>query len=597
MQVSCSHHNLHAVERFGIIVENFLCRFLKIEKNELEKTILVFFFFFFVIFSYYLIKPTKDALFVHYVGTKSMSIAFIIIPVLTLLFLFLYDFLVRKLSRRAFSTTLIFFFASNLVILWLMFKTGLKREAAYSLYVWSDIYSVATVTQFWSITNDIYTSEGAKRVYGFIGIGSQLGGILGSYITTKVKGHIDTEDLLLISAVFTSLIAVIIVRVDSIARRQEERLGTPRINREKPHKSMKGMAEIYENFLMVVRSRYLLLFTILLCIMIMCSKLIDFQIGRVMEYDIPDKDSKTYFMGNIYFWANSISFILLFFAPLLYKYLGIFGALLLAPSVNIITLGAFAILVSLSTIVVTKVLDGSLKYGISQVTREMLYIPCTREEKYRAKAVIDILFYRLANVFTATLMIFFTGVIALSVQYFNIVIIVLLLINLWVLYRLSRAFVNELERKIYLAWDERLSNKLSTGKEDSDADEPESSGTATVTAPSLQKGSFDETALLHTLSSRVKDAVPPGSRYVNAIEIIAGNLPELAKAGRLVYEREGIEKAILILSRSYKDSFLYSLTMQYLTLALPFRVRRKYLLLLSQHAPVSRIMKLYAQGL
>lgn len=573
-------------------VENFLCRFLKIEKSELEKTVLVFFFFFLVIFSYYLIKPSKDALFVHYVGTRSMSTAFIIIPVLTLLFLFLYDFLVRKFSRRTFSTILIFFFVSNLIILWIAFKVGLKREAAYCLYVWSDIYSVATVTQFWSITNDIYTSEGAKRVYGFIGIGSQLGGILGSLVTTRIKGHMDTENLLLVSAVFTGLIAAIIIRVDTLARRQEESFNIHDLKSKKQDNCLKGMAEICENFRMVVCSRYLLLFTILLCIMIMCSKLIDFQIGRVMENVILDKESKTIFMGNVYFWANTLSFILLFFAPLLYKYMGIFGALLLAPSVNIITLGAFALISSLNAIVVTKVLDGSLKYGISQVTREMLYIPCTKEEKYRAKAVIDILFYRLANVFTAILMIFFTTVIALSVQSFNIVIIALLVINLWVLFRLSIAFVDELERKICLAWDERLNDRFMDVKNVPDNDLPLESESEASLSENKQNSQFDEKAVIQSLILKVKEALPPGSRFVNAIEIIAENLPDLAKAGRLVYKREGIEKAILILSRFYKDSLMYSLTMQYLTLALPYRIRRTYLLILSRHASASRILSI-----
>lgn len=576
------------MERFGVTVADFLCRFLKIEKNELEKTVYVFIFFFLVIFSYYLIKPSKDALFVHYVGTKSMSAAYVIIPILTLLFLFLYDYLVRKLSRKTFSITLIFFFVSNLIILWLMFKAGIKREAAYCLYVWSDIYSVATVTQFWSITNDIYTSEGAKRVYGFIGIGSQIGGILGSFVTTKIRGHIATEDLLLLSALFTGLIAAIIIRVDMLARRQEDISGPVALKSDEAHRSGKGFSEIYENFLLVVRSRYLLFFTILLCIMIMCSKLIDYQIGRVMEDVIPDKDSKTSFMGNIYLWANSLSFILLFFAPLLYRYLGIFGALVLAPSVNIITLGAFTVLASLGAIVVTKVLDGSLKYGISQVTREMLYIPCTREEKYRAKAVIDILFYRIANMFTALLMFIFTEVIALSMKSFNIVIIALLVINLWVLWMLSKAFVKELERKICLAWDERGFCAAESEAGNSKSEAPAGQDMAPSPAPDGEP--FDESALLDTLASKVKDAVKPELRFVNSIEVIAGNLPDLAKGGKLVHGSEGIEKAILILSRYYKDSFLYSLTMQYLTLALPCRIRRKYLLLLSQHAPVSKIL-------
>jgi ATP:ADP antiporter, AAA family len=564
----------------GSQLKGLLCRTLKIEESELRKTVMVFFFYFFVIFSYYLIKPSKEALFIHYVGSDAMSLAFAIIPFATLIFLFFYDFLARKLDRRTFASLLLLFFVSNLIIIWIMFRAGLGKEAAFTLYVWSDVFSAGTVTQFWSITNDIYTSEGAKRVYGFLGLGAVLGGVMGSEITEKASHIMETENLLLFSAVFVVIIILIVIKVDAIARAQEkeeEKEIAERTDAETgppPLRSRgagRGLSELYKNFLLVMRSRYLLYFTLLLCSMIIGSKLIDFQLNRILEVAIPDKNGKTAYMADIYLWVNILSFVFLLFATFFYRYLGIFGTLLLAPSVNFLTILAFTLAPVLPYIVITKALDGGLKYGIGQVTREMLYIPCTKEEKYRAKAVIDILFYRLANVFTAGLILLFSSKLLLSPAHFNFVIIAVIVFTMWVLLKLKGAFIEGLGQKIEEAAEKHLEI---SGK---DFQAPE------------HAENFSEERVIAMLMTIIRDSIPDGARFINAREAIEGELPALAPAGTSVYNNRHIGWALLIIAHLQSNRSLYSLAMQYLSVALPRKAWQIYSLILSDNSPVRKI--------
>lgn len=544
----------------------------QIDKKGQEKTLLVFLFYFFVIFSYYLIKPSKDSLFIHYVGAKYLSTAHIIIPIVTLLFIFPYDYLVRKLNRKLFGSVLMGFYILNILTIWLIFKVGWKREASYFLYIWSDIFSVSSVTLFWSITNDIYTSEDAKRAYGFLGMGSVLGGCLGSIVTEEIVKRIETENLFLVPSLFFILIIFLIHKIDTIAQKETSvMVRDSEKSFAKP--SGKDVSEIFKNFLLVMRSSYLLFFTLLVFLTITCSKLVDYQIGRVLEISITDKNLKTEFMGNLYFWANLISFIILIFSSFFHSHLGIFGTLHIAPIVNLVTLMGFTIFPVLPYITITKILDGSIKYGITQVTREMLYIPTTKEEKYRAKAVIDILFYRLASVFSAILQIIFTFWIVLNVRQFNIIIFLVLIGMLWVLHRLKIVFIRRLEDKIDKIYEDNAD--ILPGIEDKGENLSET---------------FNEYKILHTLAGIIRKNASSETDNINPIDAIENELPRIAHVGIYNYHNTHITKAILILSRMNRESATYSLCINYLHIKLPLKIRKYYTILLSQNTPFKKVL-------
>jgi ATP/ADP translocase len=442
---------------------------------------------------------------------------------------------------------------------------GLKKEAAYTLYIWSDVFSVASVTLFWSITNDIYTTENAKKVYGFLGIGSQLGCMIGSFITGKIVAIVETEHLLLISSFVIIITIILFAKIDLMfsSSKEKEEDNIP----EKPLSG--GLSELYKNFLLVMRSRYLIYFALLLCFILMCSNLINYQFGRVIELSIIEKNNKTAFIASLYFWGGIISFVLLMFAPLFYKYIGIFGTLYLAPLVNLITIFGFTIFPVLSVITITRILDGSVKYGINQVTREMLYTPCTKEEKYRAKAVIDILFYRLVKVASAILMLIFSKSINLSIQQFNLVIIGVLFFNMCNLLVLKKSFIMELADKINKIFDDKYPNKNQYDEE-----------------------SFNEKELLKKLLMIVKEKISDSDKNIKPIEIIEKKLPELAPTGEVVYKNPQITKAIYLLSGYNKNPYIYSLCIQYLNLTLPKKMLQTYSLILSDNISANKILKM-----
>lgn len=566
-------------------MKDFVCKILKIKRSELHKTFLVALFSFLVIFAYYLIKPSKEALFVQYMGSAAMSDAYIAITIATLLFLFFYDYLVRRFRRSTFGSLLMVIFIVNLLIFWLMFKLGIRKPAAYALYIWSDIFSAATVTYFWSFTNDIYDSETAKKVYGFLGICSQVGAICGSRISEIVAKNSETEILLLLSGIAVIFIITVILRIDSlvtseakaarpevrvseeIVARFERKSDVTEVKETAPGKKAsapagKGLRELYRNFLMVIRSRHLRYFTFLLCMMLLCSNLMHFQINRILEATIPDKDGKTVFFAQQSERSNSLCLILLLLAPYFYRIFGIFGTLYTLPSINLFTISLFFLSPALSIVAAAKVLDEGLKYGVIQVTREMLYIPCTKEEKYRAKAVIDILFYRVVKVLSAGLMYVFSTVIALSIRDFNIIIIVVLVINILVLHKLKEAFLERIEKKIRDIYEDNRELFQAASRD-------------------RVPGDIEEGAFLGRLLDIIRTK---GKERINAVELLRDDIPTLADMAGENRGNETVRDAILMIGRFYEDDSLYSLGLQYLNIVLPAADKKKYLPFLSKDA-------------
>src|SRR4029453_6200989 len=65
-------------------------------------------------------------------------------------------------------------------------------------------------SQFWSLANDIYDARQAKRLFGFIGGGASLGGIVGAGIAGQYARTIGTNNLLLVAAVLLGVCGLVV---------------------------------------------------------------------------------------------------------------------------------------------------------------------------------------------------------------------------------------------------------------------------------------------------------------------------------------------------------------------------------------------------
>ena len=76
---------------------------------------------------------------------------------------------------------------------------------------------------------------------------------------------------------------------------------------------------------------------------------------------------------------------------------GVGSALLALPVAILLGSVGFLLLPTLSIATLMSVSDNGMSYSINQSAREALYVPISQEEKYQAKAMIDILVPRFAK--------------------------------------------------------------------------------------------------------------------------------------------------------------------------------------------------------
>jgi AAA family ATP:ADP antiporter len=108
------------------------------------------------------------------------------------------------------------------------------------------------------------------------------------------------------------------------------------------------------------------------------------------------------FYGNFYSWVNLLAFLVqLLLVSRIFKYIGVRGALFILPC---IALGGYGLLLAfpiLGAVRIAKVFENSTDYSIQNTARHALFLPTSREAKYKAKAAIDTFFWRAGDVLQA----------------------------------------------------------------------------------------------------------------------------------------------------------------------------------------------------
>jgi AAA family ATP:ADP antiporter len=137
-------------------------------------------------------------------------------------------------------------------------------------------------------------------------------------------------------------------------------------------------------------------------------------------------------------WVNAVSLILqAFVVSRIFKYIGVRSALFILPAIALTGYTAVALLPILSVVRLTKIFENSTDYSIQNTTRHALFLPTSREAKYKAKQAIDSFFVRFGDMLQAGVV--FVGVqLAFGIRAFAIVNLVLVAIWLLVVIGIRR---------------------------------------------------------------------------------------------------------------------------------------------------------------
>ena len=303
-----------------------------------------------------------------------------------------------------------------------------------AFYIWVGVFNMVAVAQFWAFANDLYTNERGKRLFPLVGIGASLGALVGAGLTAYFFKGIGPYSLMLIAA-FGLLVPVALTIV--VHRREGSR---PDAKKEEADKPVGGPG----GFALVFKQRYLLLIAMLVLVYNLVNTLGGFMLNTLIASGsrAPHRrrDRRRRNRGR----RSSARFR----APCrptstccrsccrrsssrgIFKYIGVRGALFILPVIAAWDTRPSRSFRCCCIVQWTKIFENSTDYSIQNTTRQALFLPTSREAKYKAKQAIDSFFVRFGDMLQAGVV--FVGVqLALSIRGFAIVNMVL--VGVWFL--------------------------------------------------------------------------------------------------------------------------------------------------------------------
>jgi AAA family ATP:ADP antiporter len=243
------------------------------------------------------------------------------------------------------------------------------------------------VTVYWGFVVDLFRNQQGRRVFGFIAVGSSVGGIAGSLFTSLVAEVVPTFALLLVAVVPLEGAAWM---AWLLHRRAGEGRGA--LRGEGPGR-IAGTA--WSGIGVVFRSPYLRKIALYIFLMTFASAVLYFQQAEMVGEAIADRGARTVFLARIDLAVNILTIggqgLL---AAHLIRWLGVGGALAFLPvlvALGFLGLGTYPLL---WVLVVLQILYRAGRYALARPAREVLFTVVGREERYKSKAFIDAAVYR-----------------------------------------------------------------------------------------------------------------------------------------------------------------------------------------------------------
>jgi AAA family ATP:ADP antiporter len=237
----------------------------------------------------------------------------------------------------------------------------------------------------------------AKYLYGlFFGVGA-LGASLGSILPGFFAVKMGSESLLIATLpIYLSLSLCYYFTL-----KQTNEGVKMKLDDEKKRTSLNAF---FHGMKMVGSSRYLTFILLIVVLMQLCSTLIDFQFNTVLERTILQKDLRTEYTGRILGLVHVMTISLqLFGSFLLIHFLGIKRSHLLIPSLLCLNSIAFQFFPVFGVISFAYISIKSCDFSLFAIIKEVLYIPLKADEKFRAKAVIDVFAHRSSKALASAL--------------------------------------------------------------------------------------------------------------------------------------------------------------------------------------------------
>lgn len=365
-----------------------------------------------LLFAYYLLKTVREPLVLGAAGggAEVKSYASAAQAVLLIGVASGFGWLASRLRRMTLLATVSLFFASNLVVFYVLFlaRPDARLFLGIAFFIWVGCFSVMIVAQFWAFANDLHTKEQGERLFGVIAGGSAIGAVLGAKLAKPLFKLLGPFPLLLIAAG----IVVGCIGLTYLAHR----LGDPAKSAEPgpaPELPRDERLTCKSGLSLLLHDRYLLFIALLSLVKNWVNTtgeyVLDRRLLEVATLKVgADLHARATFIAafksDYFTYVNAaVLGLQLFAVSRLVRYVGVRRALFVLPVIALCGYSAMAVVPILSVILVAKVVENSTDYSLQKTVEQMLYLVTSREAKYKVKSITDTFAVRAGDVMAAAL--------------------------------------------------------------------------------------------------------------------------------------------------------------------------------------------------
>jgi ATP:ADP antiporter, AAA family len=353
--------------------------------QELAAALWSFGYFFTLLAGYYVLRPLRDQMGIAG-GVRNLPWLFIATFLTLLIAQPLYGALVARLSRARFIPVVYHFLVANIALFWVLLTLKVEPViVARVFFVWVSVVNLFAVAVFWSFMADIFSAEQGKRLFGFIGAGGTAGALLGPIITIWLSVPLGPVNLLIAAAIFLAAAVFCVYRL--------ERAAGARAAASEEARPIGGNA--FAAFPELVRSPYLLGVALWVSLLSFGATILYLQQANIVAETVKGAGEQTRIFASIDLAVGLLSLATQVFAT--GQFLKRFGSGVAAaalPAIYVVGFIAIALAPTLLVVLAVQVLQRWMNFAIANPARQVFFTVLDREEKYKAKNLIDVVVYR-----------------------------------------------------------------------------------------------------------------------------------------------------------------------------------------------------------
>jgi len=357
-----------------------------------------FAYFFCLLSGYYVLRPLRDEMGVAG-GVRNLQWLFSATFVVMLAAVPLYGALVARLPRRRFIPLVYHFFVANLALFWILLSFQIEKLwVARTFFIWVSVFNLFAVSVFWSFMADLFGAEQGKRLFAIIAAGGSAGALAGPALTVWLARPLGPANLLLLAALLLEAAVLCARRVEGAVAAAP----APQARDSAPAAAAASAPRLGGGWLagiaLLARSPYLAGIALWVALLSIAGTWLYFQQASLVAAASDDPATRTRLFATIDLAVGLLTLAVQFVATgRLIERFGIGAAAALLPLAFGLGFLALAAVPALAVVVGFQALQRTANFAVSNPAREVLFTVLAREEKYKAKNVIDVVVFRGAD--------------------------------------------------------------------------------------------------------------------------------------------------------------------------------------------------------